>query len=55
LIVVSKKDTHLDLATRNIPGVKLVTAENVNTYDILKYEHLVLTTESVEKIKERLQ
>ena len=55
LIVVSKKDTHLDLATRNIPGVKVMTAENVNTYDILKYEHLVLTTESVEKIKERLQ
>ncbi len=54
LIVVAKKDTNLDLATRNIPDAKLVTADNLNTYDILKYEHIVLTTEGVEKIKERL-
>ncbi|MEF8822602.1 MAG: 50S ribosomal protein L4 [Desulfohalobiaceae bacterium] len=54
LIVVAKKDTNLDLATRNIPDAKLVSADNLNTYDILKYEHVVLTTEGVEKIKERL-
>lgn len=54
LIVVAKKDTNLDLATRNIPDAKLISADNLNTYDILKYEHVVLTTEGVEKIKERL-
>lgn len=55
LIVVSKTDTNLDLATRNIPDVKLMSADNLNTYDILKYKHLVLTAESVENLKERLQ
>jgi large subunit ribosomal protein L4 len=54
LIVVAKKDTNLDLATRNIPDAKLVSADNLNTYDVLKHEHVVLTTEGVEKIKERL-
>jgi large subunit ribosomal protein L4 len=54
LIVVAKKDTTLDLATRNIPDAKLVSADNLNTYDVLKYEHLVFTTEGIEKIKERL-
>jgi large subunit ribosomal protein L4 len=54
LIVVAKKDTNLDLATRNIPDAKLVSADNLNTYDVLKYEHVVLTSEGVEKIKERL-
>ena len=54
LIVVAKTDTNLDLATRNVPDAKLVSADNLNIYDVLKYEHLVLTTESVEKIKERL-
>ena len=54
LIVVAKTDTNLDLATRNIPDAKLVTAGNLNTYDVLKYAHLVMTRQSVEKIKERL-
>jgi large subunit ribosomal protein L4 len=54
LIVVAKKDTNLDLATRNIPDAKLVSADNLNTYDVLKYAHLVMTTQGVEQIKERL-
>ena len=55
LIVVPKTDTTLDLATRNIPDVKLMSADNLNTYDILKHKHLVLTTQSVERLKQRFR
>jgi len=53
LIVTAEDDTTLDLASRNVPGVKVLRAEGLNVYDILKYEKLVLLTPSVKAIEER--
>jgi len=55
LIVVPEKERNLELATRNIPGVKLVSPEQLNVYELLKYPQLVLTPAVVEHLKERLQ
>jgi large subunit ribosomal protein L4 len=54
LIVLPKQDKNMLLSTRNIPDVKLMLDKDINVYDILKYEELVLTPEVVENIKERL-
>lgn len=40
------------LASRNIPGVKLVDANGVNVYDLLRYEHVVFTRDAVERVQE---
>jgi len=53
LIVTAEEDTTLDLASRNVPGVKVLRVEGLNVYDILKYEKLVLLTPSVKAIEER--
>jgi len=53
LIVTAEDDTTLDLASRNVPGVKVLRAEGLNVYDILKYEKLVLLTPSIKAIEER--
>lgn len=53
LIVTTEDDTNLDLASRNVPGVKVLRAEGLNVYDILKYEKLVLLASSVKAIEER--
>ena len=40
------------LSARNIPGIKTCGVNTINVYDILKYDHLVVTKEAVEKIQE---
>jgi large subunit ribosomal protein L4 len=55
LIVLAKKDNNLELAVRNIPGIKLIYQEQLGVYDILNHDCLVMTPEVVEHIQERLQ
>lgn len=53
LIVTDTDDANLDLASRNIQGVKVLRAEGLNVYDILKYEKLILLAPSIKAIEER--
>jgi large subunit ribosomal protein L4 len=55
LIVVPKRDMTLELASRNVPGMKVVTQSDLNVVDILKSDVLVVTPEVVENLQERLQ
>ena len=54
LFVTTEEDRTAILCSRNIPGVKVIRANGLNVYDILKYDYLVLVRPSVEKIVERL-
>ncbi len=54
LIVSDKSDKALELSSRNVPGVKVLRAEGLNVYDILKYKKLVLLESSVGAIEGRL-
>lgn len=51
LIVVDGENVNLELSARNLPFVKVLRAEGVNVYDILKYPNLVLTEAAVEQIE----
>lgn len=52
LIVLSAPDETVERAARNIPGVKTTLVGTLNVYEILKYQKLVLTRESAQKIEE---
>lgn len=54
LFVIAGEDQAAILSSRNIPGAKVIKAEGLNVFDVLKYDHLVLLKPSVEKIVERL-
>ncbi|GAB6907143.1 50S ribosomal protein L4 [Desulfosarcina cetonica] len=54
LIVLGGRNEHLELSSRNIPGVKILQTEGLNVYDILKYPKLVLVQPAVEGIEGRL-
>jgi large subunit ribosomal protein L4 len=54
LIVVAGRDEKLDRASRNIPGLKVVEVAGVNVYDLLAHEHVVLTSEALKGLGERL-
>lgn len=51
LIVVDGENAKLELSARNLPFVKVLRAEGVNVYDILKYPNLVMTEAAVDQIE----
>ena len=51
LIVVDQKENNLDLATRNIPRVELITADKINPLILIKYENVVIDAEALKKIE----
>ncbi len=51
LIVIDGENTKLELSARNLPFVKVLRAEGVNVYDILKYPNLVMTEAAVDQIE----
>lgn len=54
LVVSDSKDEKLELSSRNFPGAKVLRAEGLNVYDILKYKNLILMQSAVSVIEGRL-
>jgi len=52
LLVVSKKTTPLKLATKNLKNVELILASNLNTLSLLKAKQIILSSLSINDIKE---
>lgn len=52
LIVNENLNRFFVKSASNIPGVKTALTNTINTYDILKYDKLILTADAVKKIEE---
>ena len=52
LIVLPESNKNVLMSARNIEGVKTITLNNINVFDLLKYNNLVLPLETVKKIEE---
>ncbi|MCM1989646.1 50S ribosomal protein L4 [Oceanirhabdus seepicola] len=52
LIVVTEGNENAYKSARNIPGVQVIPVNNINVYDILKYENFMITKDAVAKIEE---
>ena len=53
LVVLDGEDNaNVELSARNIAGVRVVPANAISVYDILKYETVVITKNAVSKIEE---
>ena len=52
LVVIEGENKNVVLSGRNIPTVKVSATNEINTYDVLKYETLVVTKAAVEKLEE---
>jgi large subunit ribosomal protein L4 len=55
LIVISGHDEVLEKSSRNMHGIKVLSTEGLNVYDILHHKKLVLLQSSLEQLEERLQ
>ena len=52
LVVIEGENKNVVLSGRNIPTIKVSATNEINTYDVLKYETLVVTKAAVEKLEE---
>ena len=52
LVVIEGENKNVVISGRNIPTVKVSATNEINTYDVLKYETLVVTKAAVEKLEE---
>lgn len=51
-LLVDKENEKLYKSSRNIKNVKFIKDDGLNVYDILKYDNLVISSESLMKIQE---
>lgn len=54
VILIPERDDAIERAGRNLPDVKVLRVDGANVYDLLRFETLVLTKESVEALNRRL-
>ena len=52
LIMLPEKNENVQKSARNIEGVKTTLVGTINVYDLLKYNKLVLTLDTVKKLEE---
>ena len=55
LLVLSENNKNLYLSSRNIKGANITSASELNTYDILNANNLLLVESSVKAIEDRLK
>jgi len=51
LLVIDAANPAVELSARNLPQVKVLRAEGVNVYDVMKYSNLVLTEGAVSQLE----
>jgi large subunit ribosomal protein L4 len=52
LIITAESNEVVYKSARNIQGISVIPANNINVYDLLKYEKLIITKDAVSKIEE---
>ncbi len=55
LLVIDGTQKNLKKSVSNIPNIKVVKWEGLNVYDLMKYEHAVLTVPALQKVQEVLK
>ncbi len=54
LVVTAGHDENVHKSARNLPGVAAAAAADLNVYDVLNHDGLVITRDAVERVQEVL-
>ena len=54
-VLVVSDDQNVQYSARNLPNVKVITANGLNVEDVVNYDKLVLTKEAIEKIEKNVE
>jgi len=53
LVVIGRSDEAGALSVRNLPGVHVLSPDQLNTYDVLKADDVVFSVEALDKLHQR--
>jgi large subunit ribosomal protein L4 len=54
VIVIAQSNEKIERAARNLSKIKVLRVEGLNVYDLLRYDHLIMTQEALQRLEERL-
>ncbi|HEX2228270.1 MAG TPA: 50S ribosomal protein L4 [Candidatus Binatia bacterium] len=54
LIVIPESNETVQRSARNLPRVKVLRVDGLNVYDVLRYEHLILTEAALKALEEKV-
>ena len=54
-VLVVSEDKNIQYSARNLPNVKVITANGLNVEDVVNYDKLILTKEAIEKIEKNVE
>ncbi len=54
VIVIPQSDEKIERSARNLPKIKVLRVDGLNVYDLLRYDHLILTHAALQRLEERL-
>ncbi|MFH5837267.1 50S ribosomal protein L4 [Proteiniclasticum sp. C24MP] len=52
LIITSESNENVYKSGRNVEGIQVMPVNNINVYDLLKYDNLIITQDAVSKLEE---
>lgn len=52
VLLIKEENKNLNLAARNIPSLKVLRMQNINVYDLLKYQYLITTQDALNAMQE---
>ncbi|WP_243369595.1 50S ribosomal protein L4 [Geotalea sp. SG265] len=55
LVITDAENRNLELSARNIKNVKVLKSEGLNIFDLMKYQRVIFTENSVRKVEGALQ
>jgi large subunit ribosomal protein L4 len=53
VIVIAQASDKIERSARNLPKIKILRVEGINVYDLLRYDHVILTEDALRRLEER--
>jgi large subunit ribosomal protein L4 len=53
VILIAQPEEKIERSARNLPKVKVLRVNGVNVYDLLRYDHLIVTQDALRQLEER--
>jgi large subunit ribosomal protein L4 len=54
VFLIAEPDLKIERSARNLPQIKVLRVDGLNVYDLLRYEHLIMTQTALQRLEERL-
>lgn len=54
LFIIKDKDFAVQKSAGNIPAIRVITTDEINIFDLLKYDQLIMTEDAIRRVEEVL-